>query len=118
MKVNPWKNALMIGLCCFFGVARLARAQTQPLVAIQDSELTRAFETEAASNGTPTGAGASGNQWWPTDWHYFVMPESLEEMFRSDGTAYAVVSDANISAGALLTNGVPKYPIMISLAAE
>ncbi len=107
-------------LACFCAVIwpGLARAQTQPLVAIHDSELTRAFLTEAASNGTPTGAGTTGNQWWPTDWNYFVMPESVEEMFRSDGTAFTVVGDSNISAGALLTNGVPKYPIMISLAAE
>ncbi len=118
MKVDWWKKALVTGLCCLLGAARLARAQTQPLVAIQDSELTRAFETQTAANGTPNGSGTTGKQWWPTDWHYFVMPESLEEMFRSDGTAFTLVSDANISAGSLLTNGVPKYPIMISLAAE
>ncbi len=91
---------------------------TQPIVAIHDSELTRAMETQVASNATPTGPGTTGNQWWPTDWHYFVMPESLKEAFRSDGTAFAVLGDSNITAGALLTNGVPKYPIFISLSSE
>ena len=61
-----------------------------------------------------SGTGTTGFQWWPTDWHYFVMPESLKEAFRSDGTPFAVVSDANISAGALLVNGQPKYPIVLS----
>src|SRR5947208_2612909 len=44
-----------------------------PVVAIHDSELTRALETMPATNpGTPTGPGASGFEWWPTNWHYFV----------------------------------------------
>jgi hypothetical protein len=90
----------------------------QPLVAIHDSELTRALENIPASGATPTGAGTTGKEWWPTNWHYFVMPESLKETLRSDGTAFAVVGDSNIVAGELLTNGVPKYPILISLAAE
>src|SRR6185437_6131162 len=42
----------------------------------------------------------------------------VKEALRSDGTAFTVVSDANISAGLLLTNGQPKYPIVISLASE
>jgi hypothetical protein len=47
------------------------------------------------------------------------MPESLQEALRSDGLAYEIVSDADISAGGLFdTNGRPKYPIFISLAAE
>ena len=36
----------------------------------------------------------------------------------SDGTAFTVVGDSNITAGVLLSNGVPKYPIVISLASE
>src|SRR5205814_2569426 len=57
--------------------------------------------------------------WWPTNWHYFVMPEAMKEALRSDGTAFEVVSDADISAGRLLdTNGHPRYPIVISLASE
>src|SRR5438874_1186638 len=79
-----------------------------PVVAIHDSELTRALETMTATNsGTPTGAGTTGFEWWPTNWHYFVMPESLKEALRSDGTAFEVVSDADISAGRLMTNGQP-----------
>lgn len=90
----------------------------QPVVAVHDSELTRALESMPASGATPTGPGTTGNQWWPTDWHYFVMPEAMKEALRSDGTAFAVVGDSNILAGILLTNGAPKYPILISLASE
>jgi hypothetical protein len=90
-----------------------------PVVAIHDSELTRALETMPASGATPTGLGTTTNQWWPTNWHYFVMVEAIQEALRSDGTAFAVVSDADISAGRLLdTNGLPVYPILISLASE
>ena len=106
-------------LTCLAVVLGPARAQTtQPIVAIHDSELTRAFLTQAASNGTPTGAGTTGKQWWPTDWNYFVMPEALQEMFRSDGTAFTVLGDSNITAGLLLRTACPRYPIFISLAAE
>ncbi|HWX18269.1 MAG TPA: Ig-like domain-containing protein [Candidatus Binatia bacterium] len=94
-------------------------ARGGPLVAIHDSELTRALETVAASPPTPSGPGTTGMQWWPTNWHYFFMPESLKEVLRSDGTAFQVVSDADIAGGRLLdTNGRPAYPIVISLAAE
>ncbi|HWY74131.1 MAG TPA: hypothetical protein VN281_00860, partial [Verrucomicrobiae bacterium] len=93
-----------------------ATRAAQPLVAVHDSELTRALETMPASGATPQ---ETGYQWWLEDWHYFVMPESVKEMLHSDGTAFAVVSDADISAGHLLdTNGRPAYPIVISLAAE
>src|SRR5205085_8931667 len=101
----------------FFAAAALAQV-TQPLVAIHDSELTRALETMSASPPTPTGPGTTGFQWWPTDWHYFVMPEAVQEALRSDGTAFVKVGDSNITAGVLLTNGLPKYPILISLASE
>ncbi|HWH70944.1 MAG TPA: hypothetical protein VNT26_16260, partial [Candidatus Sulfotelmatobacter sp.] len=87
-------------------------------MAIHDSELTRALESVRASGSTPSGPGTTGFEWWPTDWHYFVMPESVKEALRSDGTAFTVVSDASISAGLLLSNGRPLYPIVISLAAE
>jgi hypothetical protein len=95
----------------FVGVA-------QPVVAIHDSEFTRALETMPASGATPTGPGTTSNQWWTTQWHYYVMPDSIKEALRSDGTAFTVVSDANIRGGTLLTNGLPKYPILISLASE
>ena len=94
---------------------------TQPVVAIHDSELTRALDsTNAPAFGaTPTGPGTTGNQWWITQWHYFVMPDAVKEALRSDGTAFTVVGDSNILAG-VLTNadGTPKYPILISLASE
>ena len=91
----------------------------QPVVAIHDSELTRALESMPASGATPAGPGTTGNQWWPTNWPYFVMPDSVKEMLRSDGTTFTVVGDSNIVAG-VLTNvdGSPKYPIVISLASE
>ncbi|MGD0263017.1 MAG: Ig-like domain-containing protein, partial [Verrucomicrobiota bacterium] len=54
-----------------------------------------------------------------TNWNYFVMPESVKEALRSDGTPYVVLSDLDIATGVLLnSDGTPKYPILISLAAE
>ena len=54
-----------------------------------------------------------------TNWNYFVMPESVKEALRSDGTPYVVVSDLDIANGVLMTtNGLPRYPILISLASE
>ncbi len=100
------------------GVLPLIHAM-QPMVAIHDSELTRALESMPASGATPTGAGTTSNQWWTTQWHYFVMPDSAKEALRSDGTAFAVVSDADISTGSLLdANGLPEYPIVVSFASE
>src|SRR5439155_7609833 len=63
-------------------------------------------------------SGATAFQWWTPDWHYFVLPEAMKEALRSDGTPFNVVGDSNIVAGVLLTNGLPKYPIVISLASE
>src|SRR5882762_8544835 len=108
----------MVVLCMTVGISLVNGQVTQPIVAIHDSELTRALESINASNATPTGPGTTGKEWWPTDWHYFVMPESLKEAFRSDGTPFAVVGDSNITAGLLLTNGAPRYPIVFSLASE
>ncbi|HSU53473.1 MAG TPA: hypothetical protein VLT36_05405, partial [Candidatus Dormibacteraeota bacterium] len=99
------------------GPSALAQS-TQPVVAIHDSELTRALESMPASGATPGGAGTTGFQWWPTDWHYFVMPESLKEALRSDGTPFTTVSDSNISSGLLLSSGLPRFPIVLSLASE
>jgi hypothetical protein len=99
--------------------APATNAPAAPIIAIHDSELTRALETMTAAATTPTGPGTTGKEWWPTNWHYFVMPESLKEAFRSDGTAFQIVSDADISAGKLLnSSGQPRYPILISLASE
>src|SRR5208283_3531339 len=52
-----------------------------------------------------TGPGTTSNQWWITQWHYFVMPDAVKEALRSDGTAFTVVGDSNILAG-VLTNYV------------
>ncbi len=104
---------------CAVGLATAVRGQgTQPIVAIHDSELTRALETTAASGATPKGTGTTGYQWWPTNWHYFVLTESAKEALRSDGSSFTVVGDSNITAGVLVTNNVPRYPILISLASE
>src|ERR1700677_2207957 len=92
-----------------------AQQSTQPIVAVHDSEFTRALTNIPASGATPN---TTGNQWWETDWNYFVMPDSLKEAFRSDGTAFTVIGDSNIASGLLLSNGAPKYPIVFSLAAE
>lgn len=93
-------------------------AQTLPIVAVHESELTASFETTPASGATPTGAGTTGNQWWLSSWNYHTIVDTVEESLRSDGTAYVVVSDADIKNGELIAlDGSPKYPILISLAA-
>ena len=105
-----------------FPTATASTTPPLPKVAIHVSELTQALEALPAGPNTPkppTVPDASGYEWWYTSWHYFVMPESLKEALSSDGTPYAVVTDADISAGNLLhPDGSPKYPILISLAAE
>src|SRR4051794_2696962 len=106
-------------LFLFISLPALAQV-TQPIVAVHDSEWTRFLDSSNAPavSPTPTGPGTTGLQWWTTNWHYFVMPESVKEALRSDGTAFTVVGDSNIASGVLLSNGLPKYPILISLAAE
>ena len=119
LRCYRWMRGLTAGCFCAVGVTLAAGSEgTQPIVAIHDSELTRALESIPASDPTPVGAGTTGFQWWPTDWHYFVMPESVKEALRSDGTAFTVVGDSDITAGLVLANGPPKYPIVISLACE
>ena len=108
---------ILLIVSCFGIGARAVLAQA-PVVAIHDSELTRALGTMPAVPPTPVGPGTTGFQWWPTDWHYFMMPESMQEALRSDGTAFTVIGDSNITSGLLLPNGTPKYPIIISLASE
>jgi hypothetical protein len=96
---------------CLVCAGGLAQGQgTQPVVAIHDSEFTRALEAMPASGATPTGTGTTGNQWWITQWHYFVMPDTVKETLRSDGTAFTVVGDSNILSG-ILTNadGSPHF---------
>src|SRR5512140_485094 len=103
-----WMRVSTLVLPCILCAAAEVMGQgTQPVVAIHDSELTRALETMPATNATPRGAGTTSNEWWTANWHYFVMPEAAKEALRSDGTAFTVVSDSNITAGTLLTNGAP-----------
>ena len=111
---------LAVLMLCSFALVSSTRGQgTLPIVAIHDSELTRALASMPATGSTPTGPGTTGYQWWPTNWPYYVMPDSVKDMLSSDGTTFAVVGDSNILAG-VLTNvdGSPKYPIVISLASE
>src|SRR5438067_13278140 len=96
---TPISGRMLLLLTCLATLATLRLdAQTQPVVAIHDSELTRALESAPALPPTPTGPGTTGFQWWPTDWHYFVMPDSMKEALRSDGTAFTVIGDSNITA--------------------
>src|SRR5262245_59690933 len=95
----------LLGAACFASAA--AGQGSQPIVAIHDSELTRALEANPATFPTPAGAGTTGFEWWAPDWHYFVLPESVMEACRSDGTLFTTVGDSNITAGLLLTNGLP-----------
>ena len=107
--------AALLGLLCCAGIPVQGQG-TQPMVAVHDSEFTRALESMSASGGTPTN---TTKQWWLTQWHYFVVPDSVKEMLRADGTAFTVVGDSNILSGVLTnTDGSPRYPIVISLAAE
>ena len=113
-----WRSLFLAGAIGLLSLTHLAGQTTQPLVAIHDSEFTRALEIMPAAGTTPAGDGYTSKEWWPTNWHYFVMPESLDESLRSDGTAHTIIGDSNILAGELLVGGVPRYPIVISLAAE
>ena len=106
---------LILGLVLF----SLPVLATESIVAIHVSELTQALESTPAVAPTPTGTGTTGKEWWIPYWHYFVMPESVKEALRSDGTPFVIVTDADITAGVLLMpDGKPRYPIVISLASE
>ena len=79
------RNILIIrivaGLFAPFFLLNLQAQETRPLVAIHDSELTRALESIPATPPTPNAPGTTGFEWWAPDWHYFVMPEALKEFF-------------------------------------
>src|SRR5271155_293257 len=88
---------LAAGWLC--GLGAVEGQTPQPLVAVHDSELTRALETMVFTNSPATD---TGYQWWLTNWHYFFMPDSVKEALRSDGTAFTVVGDSNIISGQLV----------------
>src|SRR5271167_2752501 len=98
------KSYIAVIFCLVCTCCPMRGQGTQPVVAIHDSELTRALESLPASGLTPNGSGTTSNQWWITQWHYFVMPDSVKEALRSDGTKFTVVGDSNIVSG-VLTNG-------------
>jgi len=99
--------------------AESALAVPKALVAIHVSELTAALETIPAVPPTPAGAGNTGYQWWYDAWKYPVAYESVKEALHSDGTQFVEVSDSDIASGQLRNpDGTPRYPILISLAAE
>jgi len=85
------------------------------------------------SNAGGGGGGGSGNtlpivailvsentqtHWSYTSWTYWAVYASLEDILSSDGTPFVEINDSAIEAGGLLNNGIPKYPILISLASE
>ena len=74
-------------------------SEASPVVAIHVSENTEA-------------------NWTNPSWEYFAIYRMLEESFKSDGTPFVEISDASIESGGLLVSGVPKYPILFSLASE
>jgi len=65
-------------------------------------------ETTAAQWNSLGGPHAD---WKP--WHIYGF---LMEELRSDGTPFDILSDAQITAGALMSGGTPKYAILFSLA--
>src|SRR5580692_7978172 len=91
--------AVLTFLMALGAVSQVRAQMPQPVVAIHDSELTRALELMPATNGTPTGLYTTGFQWWITNWPYFFMPDSVKEALRSDGTPFSVVGDSNIISG-------------------
>jgi hypothetical protein len=56
--------------------------------------------------------------WTYTNWKWFHPAQFLEESLQADGIPFVEISDADITAGRLMNGGVPRYPIMFSLAAE
>src|SRR5580693_7772198 len=89
-RMRSMRNSLLIAFILAL-CSRLPAGAALPMVAIHDSELTRALEKIPASGATPTGPGTTGFQWWTTNWHYFVMADAMKEALRSDGTAFTTV---------------------------
>jgi len=119
MPLKPYPRRILgsiyitlIVMSVFMTVAHFKPAEAQgstntlPVVAVHVSENTESI--------WPTLLPAHPH----TDWAYFAIYESLEEALRSDGTPFVEVNDSLIESGGLLSGGEPKYPILISLAAE
>ena len=72
--------------------------------------------------GVGADAGGFGYDWQGVVDHVLALLRGVsesEEALKADGTPFVEVSDAEIAAGELLTTGVkPRFPIVISLAAE
>jgi peptidoglycan/xylan/chitin deacetylase (PgdA/CDA1 family) len=83
-------------------------SQSSLAVAIHVSEYTRDF-----------GLTLTHEPGYDYPWYYYQIYTLLEEALIADGTPFVEVSDADIASGQLLTSsGTPRYPILISLAAE
>ena len=119
LRVAAGKLLLVLLVVWAPALQAMAASIPQPVVAIHVSELTQNLEELPAVAPTPTGTGTTGYQWWYTTWRYFVAHTSLQEALTSDGTPYVLISDSDIMAGKLRnSDGTPRYPILISLAAE
>jgi peptidoglycan/xylan/chitin deacetylase (PgdA/CDA1 family) len=108
--LNSFSIVVLLVACLLLGGQALAEVDESELsltVAIHVSEYTRncGLSLDEVDGDYP--------------WYYFQVYTLLEEALLSDGTPFVEVSDADIEAGALLNvDGVPKYPILFSLAAE
>ena len=72
-------KALCASICGFFCLLPLAFGW-QPVVAVHDSEYTRALAAIPASGATPNTSGSTtGFQWWVTNWNYFTVVQSIKE---------------------------------------
>ncbi len=124
--VTVTKRATAIALAMALAVglvpltpAGAAAAQSPPapmraVVAVHVSEYTRALHS------TP-GVAAPGSDamgWYHDAYTYSMVYTMLEESLRADGTPFVEVTDADIAGGALLSGGVPLYPIVFSLMSE
>jgi hypothetical protein len=93
-------SLILLTSTMFFQTATAQPApQTKPIVAIHVSENTQAY-------------------WTNPSWNYFALYTMLEEAFKSNGTPFIEISDAQIEAGELMLSGTPKYPILFSIACE
>ena len=89
-------------------------AASTPAVATRVAPLVAAPHSTVAIHVSETTA-----QFWTyTSWRIWHSVAYLSEALRSDGTPFETVSDADIASGVLMTNGIPTFPILISLDNE